>query len=57
MLGRQMDPKAFLRRVGSELDKIDPAEVKTLADWIWNVYQTGRFVSANARPLVKQFPT
>jgi D-sedoheptulose 7-phosphate isomerase len=44
MLGRQMDPKAFLRRVGSELEKINPAEVQTLADWVWDVYQAGRFV-------------
>jgi D-sedoheptulose 7-phosphate isomerase len=44
MIGRHMDPKAFLSRVGEELAKIDPAEVKTLADWIWNVYQKGRFV-------------
>ena len=44
MLGRQMDPKAFLRRVGQELDKINPAEVQTLADWVWDVYQAGRFV-------------
>ena len=44
MIGRHMDPKAFLRRVGEELDKIDTAEVQTLADWIWDVYQGGRFV-------------
>src|SRR3954469_3047194 len=44
MLGRQMDPKAFLRRVGQELEKINPAEVQTLADWVWDVYQAGRFV-------------
>ena len=44
MLGRQMDPKAFLCRVGQELEKINPAEVQTLADWIWEVYQAGRFV-------------
>ena len=44
MIGRQMDPKAFLRRVGQELEKINPAEVQTLADWVWDVYQAGRFV-------------
>jgi D-sedoheptulose 7-phosphate isomerase len=44
MLGRQMDPKAFLRRVGQELERINPAEVQTLADWVWDVYQAGRFV-------------
>ena len=44
MIGRYMDPKAFLRQVGLELEKIDPDEVQTLADWIWDVYQAGRFV-------------
>src|SRR5947207_15828397 len=44
MIGRQMDPKAFLRRVGEELEKINPAQIQTLADWIWDVYQAGRFV-------------
>jgi len=44
MIGRTMDPRAFLNRVGEELAKIDPREVKTLADWIWDVYQAGRFV-------------
>src|SRR3954470_1639677 len=44
MIGRHMDPKAFLRRVGEELDKIDTREVQQLADLIWDVYQAGRFV-------------
>src|SRR6476661_5711007 len=44
MIGRQMDPKSFLRRVGQELERINPAEVQTLADWIWDVYVAGRFV-------------
>ena len=44
MIGRTMDPRAFLNRVGEELAKIDPREVETLADWIWDVYQAGRFV-------------
>jgi len=44
MIGRQMDPKSFLHRVGQELERIDPAEVQKLADWIWDVYQAGRFV-------------
>jgi D-sedoheptulose 7-phosphate isomerase len=44
MIGRHMDPKAFLTRVGEELGKIDTKEVQTLADWIWDVYQAGRFV-------------
>ena len=44
MIGRHMSPRAFLDRVGEELGKIDPAEIQTLADWIWDVYQAGRFV-------------
>ena len=44
MIGRHMGPRAFLDRVGEELGKIDPAEVQTLADWVWDVYQAGRFV-------------
>jgi len=44
MIGRQMGPKAFLNRVGEEFGKIDTAQVSTLADWIWDVYEAGRFV-------------
>ena len=44
MIGRHMGPRAFLDRVGEELGKIDPAEIQTLADWVWDVYQAGRFV-------------
>ena len=44
MIGRHMGPRAFLDRVGEELEKIDQREIQTLADWIWDVYQAGRFV-------------
>jgi D-sedoheptulose 7-phosphate isomerase len=44
MIGRHMGPRAFLDRVGAEFGKIDPAEIQTLADWIWDIYQAGRFV-------------
>ncbi len=44
MIGRSMGPKEFLRRVGAELDRIDPAEIQVLADWIWDIYEAGRFV-------------
>lgn len=44
MIGRHMGPKEFLARVGEELGKIDPAQIRTLADWIWDVYQAGRYV-------------
>jgi D-sedoheptulose 7-phosphate isomerase len=39
-----MAPREFLLRVGEELAKIDPTQVKSLADAIWDVYQAGRFV-------------
>src|SRR5215213_7463132 len=44
MIGRHMGPRAFLDRVGEELRRIDPKEAQTLADWVWDVYQAGRFV-------------
>ena len=44
MIGRQMGPMAFLSRVGEELGKIDPAQMSTLADWIWDVYEAGQYV-------------
>lgn len=44
MIGRKMGPAAFLAEVAKELTKIDPAEIQTLADRIWDVYQAGRFV-------------
>src|SRR5262249_25558951 len=44
MIGRHMDPPAFLLRVGGALARIDPNEFTTVADWIWAVYQSGRFV-------------
>ena len=44
MLGRHMNPKAFLKRVGEELEKIEGQEVQQLADLIWGCYQAGRFV-------------
>jgi D-sedoheptulose 7-phosphate isomerase len=39
-----MGPREFLLRVGEELAKIDTAQIKSLADAIWDVYQAGRFV-------------
>jgi len=44
MIGRQMGPKAFMNRVGEELAKIDTTQMSTLADWIWDVYEAGRYV-------------
>src|SRR5437762_4928313 len=44
MLGIQLNPRQFLERVASELARIDPAEIKTLADLIYDCYQQGKFV-------------
>ena len=44
MLGTQLGPRAFLDRVASELGRIDPADLKKLADLIWDCYEAGRFV-------------
>src|SRR5262249_14547293 len=44
MLGTKLDVRPFFDRVGQELQKIDPAEVKALADAIYSCYQQGRFV-------------
>jgi D-sedoheptulose 7-phosphate isomerase len=39
-----MDARSFLDRVGKELLRIDPAEVKALADAVFECYQKRRFV-------------
>lgn len=39
MLGIKLDARSFLDRVGEELLRIDPAEVKTLSDWIFECYE------------------
>lgn len=44
MLGTKLDAPAFLDRVGQELQRIDPAEVKALAEAIFECYQTKRTV-------------
>ena len=41
MLGTTLNARAFLERVGQELLRIDPAEVKGLADAIYDCYQEG----------------
>jgi len=42
MLGTKLDTRAFLERVGQELLRLDPAEVKALADLIYDCYERGR---------------
>ena len=44
MLGTKLDAQAFLERASQELRRIDPAEVKTLADAIFECYQHRRMV-------------
>jgi D-sedoheptulose 7-phosphate isomerase len=44
VLGTTLAPRPFLERVGQELLRIDPAEVKALADAIYDCYQKARFV-------------
>jgi D-sedoheptulose 7-phosphate isomerase len=44
MLGIKLDVQPFLERVGRELARIDPAQVKALADAIYACYEQGRFV-------------
>jgi D-sedoheptulose 7-phosphate isomerase len=44
MLGCQMDVRPFLERVGQELLRIDPAQVKALADRMFDCYERGRFI-------------
>jgi D-sedoheptulose 7-phosphate isomerase len=44
MLGTTLDVRPFLDRVGEELRRINPAEVKALADAIHDCYRHGRFV-------------
>src|SRR3954454_16861265 len=44
MLGAKLDTRSFLERVARELLCIDPAEVKTLAELIFECYEKRRFV-------------
>ncbi|HYV35408.1 MAG TPA: SIS domain-containing protein [Gemmataceae bacterium] len=44
MLGIKLDARAFLDRVADELARIDPGEVKALADAIYRCYEDRRFV-------------
>ena len=44
MLGIKLDVRPFLDRVGQELSRVDPADVKALADAIYVCYQERRMV-------------
>src|SRR3954468_424764 len=49
MLGTKLDARPFMERIGQELLRIEAAEVKALADAIYECYQRGRtiFVCGN----------
>jgi D-sedoheptulose 7-phosphate isomerase len=44
MLGTKLDARSFLARVAQELERIDPGQVKALADAMYDCYQNGRFI-------------
>ncbi len=44
MLGTKLDPRQFLERIGQELLRIDPAQVKALSDAIYDCYQRERTI-------------
>jgi D-sedoheptulose 7-phosphate isomerase len=44
MLGIKLDVGPFLSRVSAELARIDPAQVRALADAIYDCYERGRLV-------------
>jgi D-sedoheptulose 7-phosphate isomerase len=44
MLGTTLDVRPFLERVGQELLRVDVAQVKALADAMYDCYQKGRFI-------------
>src|SRR5437867_204043 len=44
MLGTKLDVRPFLERIGEELRRIDPEEIKLLAEAIYHCYQNGRTV-------------
>ena len=44
MLGTTLDVRPFLERVGQELLRIDPREVRALADAVYECYERDRFV-------------
>src|SRR5262245_6901716 len=40
MLGIHLTPKQFLKRVAEELDRIDPNQIKALADAVYACYES-----------------
>jgi len=54
MLGTKLDARAFLDRVADELARIDPGEVKALADAIFVVTKSGDSSSSSATAAAAQ---
>jgi D-sedoheptulose 7-phosphate isomerase len=44
MLGIKLNVQQFLERVGEELRRVNPAQIKALSDAIYDCYEKGRFV-------------
>src|SRR5579884_2157744 len=44
MLGIKLDVRPFLERVGQELLRVEPDEIKRLADLMYACYERGRFI-------------
>jgi D-sedoheptulose 7-phosphate isomerase len=44
MLGINLDAQSFLARVAQELGRVDPGQVKALADAMYDCYQKDRFI-------------
>jgi D-sedoheptulose 7-phosphate isomerase len=44
MLGTKLDVGPFLERIGQELRRVEPAQVKTLADLMHRCYREGRLI-------------
>jgi len=44
MIGSRMDPSSFMKRIGEELLRVDPAQISMLSELIYDRYVAGRFV-------------
>ncbi len=44
MLGIKLSPAAFMKRIGQELERVDPAEIQKLGDLVYSRYESGKFV-------------
>ena len=44
MIGSRMDPSSFMKRIGEELLRVDPAQIALLSELIHDRYVAGRFV-------------